>query len=129
MQSLFGYFSLLAIFISCLGLLGLASYAAEQRTKEVGIRKVLGASTSGLTLLLSNEFTRWILIANGIAWPAAYLAAQQWLKTFAYRIDIGHHWTVFPLAAAMALCIAWITVGFQAIRAAARNPVDSLKYE
>ena len=129
MQTLAGYFSLLVIFISCLGLLGLASFASEQRTKEVGVRKVLGASSTGLVLLLSNEFTRWILLANLIAWPSAYYFVHQWLHGFAYRISIQHHWYVFLFAGAIALGIAWLTVAYQAMRAATRNPVECLRYE
>lgn len=129
MQSLFGYFSLLAIFISCLGLLGLASFAAQQRTKEIGIRKVMGASVPGLVLLLSKEFTKWVAIANIVAWPLAYYAMNKWLQSFPYRININHNLLVFFLAALVALAIAWLTVSFQAVKAASRNPVDSLRYE
>ncbi|MCK4557133.1 MAG: ABC transporter permease, partial [Candidatus Aminicenantes bacterium] len=89
LQNLFGYFSTLAIFIACLGLFGLASFAAEQRTKEIGIRKVLGAPVSGIVVLLSKEFTRWVLVANIIAWPLAYLAMHNWLQGFAYRINLN----------------------------------------
>ena len=129
MQSLFGYFSLLAIFISCLGLLGLASFAAQQRTKEIGIRKVLGASVPKLVLLLSKEFTTWVVISNVAAWPIAYYFMNKWLQSFAYRININHNIFVFFLASLMALVIAWLTVSFQAVKAASCNPVDSLRYE
>ncbi len=129
MQSLFGYFSLLAIFISCLGLLGLASFAAQQRTKEIGIRKVMGASVPKLVLLLSKEFTKWVVISNVAAWPIAYYFMNKWLQSFAYRININHNLFVFFLAALMALVIAWLTVSFQAVKAASCNPVDSLRYE
>lgn len=129
LQRLFGYFSALAIFIACLGLLGLASFAAEQRTKEIGIRKVLGSSVSGIVGLLSREFTYLVLVANIIAWPTAYLVSRAWLKSFAYRININGQFVYFMAAAALALLIAWLTVSFQAIKAAHANPVDSLRYE
>jgi len=117
----------LAVFISCLGLIGLASFTAEQRTREIGIRKVLGASAAGITGLLTGEFTRWVLVANLIAWPVSYLAMRNWLRTFAYRIDLG--WEVFLLSGALAFAVALLSVGFQAVRAARANPVASIKYE
>lgn len=129
LRTLTGYFSLLVVFISCLGLLGLASFASEQRTKEVGVRKVLGATSTGLVLLLSNEFSRLILLANLIALPSAYYIVYQWLQGFAYRITLQNHWHVFLFAGAMALGIAWVTVAIQATKAAIRNPVESLRYE
>ncbi|MGH7456306.1 MAG: ABC transporter permease, partial [bacterium] len=121
------YFSGLAIVIACLGLLGLASFAAARRTKEIGIRKVLGASVANLIGLLSQDFLRLVLIANLIAWPLAYFAMAKWLGNFAYRIDIG--WWMFALAGGVALFIALLTVSTQAIKAALANPVDSLRYE
>jgi putative ABC transport system permease protein len=129
LQRLFGYFSGLAIFIACLGLFGLASFAAEQRTKEIGIRKVLGSSVSGIVGLLSKEFTWLVLAANIIAWPIAYLVSRAWLGNFAYRININSQFGYFIAATILALLIAWLTVSFQAIRAAHTNPVDSLRYE
>ena len=125
--NIFKYFALLAILISCLGLFGLASFVAEQRTKEIGIRKALGASVSGIVLLLSKEFTKWVLLANIIAWPIAYYVMAKWLENFAYRMDIGL-W-VFVLSGTLAFIIAIITVIFQAVKAALANPVDSLRYE
>ena len=125
--TLFRYFSVLAILISCLGLFGLASYLAEQRTKEIGIRKVLGASLANLVLLLSKDFTKWVLVANLVAWPIAYFAMHLWLQSYAYRIDL--HWWAFGAAGFSALAIALITVSYQSIKAAVANPVDSLKYE
>ncbi len=120
-------FSALAIFIACLGLLGLASFTTEQRTKEIGIRKVMGASIANVVLLLSKEFTKWVLLANIVAWPLAYLAMNNWLQNFAYRINIPV-W-VFPAAAATALLIALLTVSYQTLRAALSNPVEALRYE
>lgn len=126
-ETLFRYFSILAIFIACLGLSGLASFTAEQRTKEIGIRKALGASVSGIILLLSKEFIKWIFVANIIAWPLAYFAMNRWLQNFAYRIDIGLG--TFILAGVLAVAVALVTVGFQAIKAARANPVKALRYE
>ena len=128
-KRLFTYFSGLAVFIGCLGLLGLAAYAAERRTKEIGVRKVLGASSPRIVMLLSKEFSRWVLLANLIAWPVAYLAMRTWLKGFAYRIDINNQIIYFVLAGASALGIALLTVGFQAVKAAMADPVKALKYE
>ena len=122
-----GAFSLLAVIIACFGLFGLAAFAAEARTKEVGIRKVLGASVPGVILLLSRELIALVLIGNILAWPVAYYFMQKWLQTFAYRIDINL--LVFLLAAVIALVIAAATTGYQAVRAATTNPVKSLRYE
>jgi putative ABC transport system permease protein len=124
---LFRYFSFLAIFISCLGLFGLASFMAEQRTKEIGIRKVLGATVSSVTLLLSREYTKWVLLANIIAWPVAYLAMRKWLQGFAYRVDMSV--LTFILAGLLTLFIALLTVSYQAIKTAVANPVETLRYE
>ena len=117
----------MGIFIACLGLFGLASFIAEQRTKEIGIRKVLGASVSGIILLLTKEFVVWVGIGTLIAWPIAYFSMNQWLEDFAYRISPG--WISFISAAALSLVIAIITVSYQSYRAAVSQPVDSLKYE
>jgi len=125
--TIFGFFPTLAIVIACLGLLGLASFTADRKTKEIGIRKVLGASVPSITLLISRTFALWVLAANLIAWPVSYFAMNRWLQNFAYHIDI-HIW-IFLLAAALALMIAILTVGYQAIKTARLNPVDSLKYE
>jgi len=120
-------FSIIAIFIACLGLFGLAAFTAEKRTKEIGIRKVLGASISNLIFLLSTEFTKWVLVANIIAWPVAYYAMHKWLQAFAYRVSIGL-WTFF-VAAGVAFVIALLTVSYQAVKSALANPVESLRYE
>ena len=120
-------FSILAIFIACLGLLGLISFITEQRTKEIGIRKVLGASAYEIIFLLLREFVKWVLIANVIAWPVAYYIMNNWLKDFAYRINISI-W-IFILSGAMALIIALLTISMHAIKAATANPVKSLRYE
>ena len=124
---IFGVFTTLAVFIGCLGLFGLAAYTAEQRTKEIGIRKVLGATAPGIIKLLMKEFVILIAIANVIAWPVAYFIMNGWLKDFAYRISIGV-W-IFLAAGVATLCIALLTVVFQATKAALMDPVDALRYE
>ena len=124
---IFGYFSFLAIFIACLGLYGLASFVAEERTKEIGIRKVLGSSTSGIVMLLTKDFSRCILLATLIAWPVGYFVMNGWLNNFAYRTKVGFGILIF--SSALALIIALLTVSFQSIKAALANPVDSLRYE
>lgn len=123
----FGIFTGLAIFVACLGLLALAAFLAEQRTKEIGIRKVLGASVQSIVLLLSKGFTVLVLVAFVIAVPLAYYAMRSWLSDFAYRIDISV-WP-FLLAGGVALLIAWLTVSYQSIKAALANPVDALRDE
>ncbi len=120
-------FAAIAIFISCLGLFGLASFMAERRTKEIGIRKTNGATTSNILRLLSLDFTRWVLLANIIAWPLTWWAMKNWLESFAYRIDIPY-W-VFGVAGVLAFIIALATVSFHAIRASKQNPGISLRYE
>jgi len=120
-------FTILAIFISCLGLFGLASFVAEQRTKEIGVRKTLGASVSQLWVLLSKDFLKLVVISLIIGSPIAYLLMSQWLQKFSYRTDIS--WTVFGIACSGALLITVATVSFQAIRSATTNPVDSLRTE
>jgi putative ABC transport system permease protein len=127
MGRVFGAFAILGIFIACLGLFGLTTLAAEQRTKEIGIRKILGASDSKIFLLLSKEFIRWVLLANLIAWPVAYFAMNKWLQNFAYRIQIGI--VAFLISGGTALLIAYLTVSYQSIKSARANPVDSLRYE
>ena len=127
MGQIFISFTLMAIFISCLGLFGLASFSADQRTKEIGIRKVLGASVSNVVFLLSRDFTKWVILANVVAWPVAYLVMNKWLQNFAYRIGLAV-W-MFVLAGIIALVIALLTVSTKAIKAAVADPVYSLRYE
>jgi putative ABC transport system permease protein len=127
MMQMFGYFSLLAIIIGCLGLFGLASFTAEQRTKEIGVRKVMGATMPNIVVLLSREFAKWVLIANIIAWPLAFVVMNGWLKNFAYRAGIGV--APFLFSAGIALVVALLTVSYQSIKAAAANPIDALRYE
>lgn len=122
-----GVFSLLAIFVACLGLFGLAAYTAEQRTKEIGVRKVLGATVNNIILLLTRDFLLLIAVAALIAAPVAYWLMNNWLTAFAYRIEIQP--TIFLLAAGLALLVALITIAYQAVRAALANPVDALRYE
>jgi len=125
--TLFDYFSGITIFISCLGLLGLAAYTAQVRTREIGVRKVLGASVSGITTMLSMDFLKLVFIAIVIATPVAWYAMNKWLQDFAYRIDI--HWWVFVIAGMFAILIAFATISYQAIKAALMNPVKSLRSE
>ena len=127
LSRVFHYFSFLAIFIACLGILGLAVYAAESRKKEIGIRKVLGASVSGIVIMLSKGYTRWIVAANLISWPLAYFVMNKWLQSFAYRVDLEIK--IFILSGLAAVGIAFLTVGYHSLKAAAANPVDSLRYE
>jgi putative ABC transport system permease protein len=124
---LFLNFAVLAIFISCLGLLGLASYSTMQRTKEIGVRKVMGASVSNIINLLSKDFLKLVLISFFIAAPLSWFFMHQWLEDFAYRINIS--WWVFAVAGITALLIALFTISFQAVRAAITNPVKSLRTE
>jgi ABC-type antimicrobial peptide transport system permease subunit len=120
-------FTILAIFISCLGLFGLASFVAEQRTKEIGVRKTLGASVSQLWMLLSKDFLKLVCISLLVGSPLAYYMMNKWLQKFPYRTDIS--WTVFLMACSGAIIITIITVSYQAIKSATTNPVDSLRTE
>jgi putative ABC transport system permease protein len=125
--TLFNVFAVAAILISCLGLFGLATYTAQVKTKEIGIRKVLGASVASLIRLLSKEFIVLILTAFVIATPLAWYFMSRWLQDFAYRININ--WWIFLVTGVLAIIIALLTVGFQAIKAAIANPVKSLRTE
>ena len=122
-----GAFAGLAVFIACLGLFGLAAFAAEQRTKEIGVRKVLGASVASIVALLAKEFVMLVGVAFVVAVPVAYLAMRRWLEGFAYRIDLGVG--VFLLVGTLALGIALLTVSYQAVKAAQADPVKALRYE
>ncbi len=126
-RKVFSAFSILAIFIACLGLLALAAFTAEQRVKEIGIRKVLGASSFGIVRLLSKDFLKLVMISIILASPIAWYAMNNWLQDFAYRVSI--EWWVFIFAGFISLLIAFLTVSFQSIRAARANPVESLKSE
>ena len=121
------YFTLFALFIAALGLYGLATFISEQRTKEIGIRKAMGSSISGISYILSRDFAKPVLLANLVAWPAAWFAMVKWLQNFSYRTDLV--WWIFPAAAIVSLALALITVNIRTIRAASANPVDSLRYE
>ena len=127
LEKILGWVSVLSILIAGLGLFALASYAVERRKKEIGIRKILGASAGRLVWLLSREFTIWVVLANALAWPCAYFTMQQWLKNFAYRTNFGL-W-IFFLSGILVLLIAVFTVSFQSLKAAIANPVDTLRYE
>jgi putative ABC transport system permease protein len=127
MGQLVKYFTVLAIIIACLGLFGLSSFSTERRMKEIGIRKVLGASSANLVFLLTGQFTKWVLISCVIAFPAAYFVLQKYLQNYAYRINLDV--SIFLMAGTLALLVALITVSFQSIKAALANPVNSLKYE
>lgn len=127
LASLLISFCELTIFVACLGIFGLAAYSTEQRTKEIGIRKVLGSSVSSIVFLLTRNYTRWVIVANLFAWPAAYYAVNRWLQSFAYRTSIGI--SPFIIAALMTLVVALLSVILQTLRAATANPVHSLRYE
>ena len=127
MGNIFSLFAVLGIFISCLGLYGLSAFMAEQRTKEIGVRKVLGASALNLVYLLSSGITRLILIAIVIAIPLSWYAVNRWLAGFAYHISIS--WLIFVGASLAVLAIAWLTVSYESIKAAIVNPIKSLRTE
>jgi putative ABC transport system permease protein len=125
--STIGFFALLAVVISCIGILGLAIFSSERRTKEIGIRKVNGAKIWQVMLMLNMDFVKWIAIAFVIATPIAYYAMDKWLQNFAYRTPLS--WWVFALAGLLALSIALLTVSWQSWLAARRNPIEALRYE
>ena len=129
MADLFITFTILAMLIACLGLFGLALFSIEQRTKEIGIRKILGASVSGLLYRLSLEFSKWILLSAVIAWPVAYYLVDNWLQSFAYHIKVLDYAWIFLVSALIALVIALLTIVYNAYRAATRDPVDAVKWE
>jgi putative ABC transport system permease protein len=127
MGSVFSSFAILAIVVACLGLFGLSAFTAQQRTREIGIRKVMGASVARITVLLSSEFMRWVIIANLIAWPVAWLVMDRWLQNFALRTSQDP--VFFLLSAAAALGIALLTVSVLSVKAAAASPIKALRYE
>jgi putative ABC transport system permease protein len=127
LASLLISFCQLTVFVACLGIFGLAAYSTEQRTKEIGIRKVLGSSVSGIVLMFSSKYVRWVIAANVLAWPAAYFAINKWLQAFAFRTAIGP--MPFIVAGLMTLAVALLSVIFQTVKAALSNPADSLRYE
>ena len=127
LSSLLISFCQLTVFVACLGIFGLAAYSTEQRTKEIGIRKVLGSSVTGIVAMFSGKYVRWVIVANILAWPAAYFAVHKWLQAFAFRTSIGF----FPFLAAglITLAVALLSVIYQTLKAALANPADSLRYE
>ncbi len=127
LADIFTLFSGLAIFIASLGLLGLASHTAQRRTREIGVRKVLGATVARILVMLTKDFARLVLLAALVATPIAYLLSQYWLEGFAYRVELGP--VVFLVTCGVALVVAVATVGYQAFRAARSNPVDAIRYE
>jgi putative ABC transport system permease protein len=120
-------FSVLAVVISALGLFGLAAFMAERRSKEIGVRKVLGASVAEIVAMLTKEFAKWILVANFIAWPLAFLYLRDWLQDFPYRVSIN--FGVFLYSGLAALLVATLAVGYQAFMAARANPIDAIRWE
>jgi putative ABC transport system permease protein len=125
--ALFSTFAGLGIFVACLGLVGLASFLAEKRTKEIGVRKVLGASPARIAALFVREFMLLVVLASALAWPAAYLLMGRWLRNFAYRVEMGP-WT-FILSAGAAFAVALLTISAQTMRAVLADPVKSIRYE
>jgi putative ABC transport system permease protein len=123
----FSVITILSILIACMGLFGLALFTTQQRIKEIGIRKVMGASVKHITFLLTKDFLKWIVVANLAAWPVAYFVMNQWLQNFAFRIHIG--WVLFLAAAGMSFAVALLTVSYQILKTATANPIDSLRYE
>ena len=127
LQKIFTGFSVIAIIIACLGLFGLALNSTQQRSKEIGIRKINGAKISEVLMMLNKDFVKWVVIAFVIATPVAYYAMNKWLENFAYKTNLS--WWIFALAGLLALGIALLTVSWQSWRAATRNPVEALRYE
>jgi len=127
MSRLFVYFTFLAIFIAALGLFGLSSFTTEQRTREIGIRKVLGSTVPEILILLSKEFSRLVIIAIVIAIPVSWFGMDKWLQSFAFQTNIS--WWIFAISGIVAILIAYLTIIFQALKASRTNPVEALKYE
>jgi putative ABC transport system permease protein len=126
---MFGFFSAFAIFVATLGLFGLASFTTERRTKEIGIRKVMGATVKDIVWLLTSDFTKLVLLANLIAWPVAFYFMSQWLNRFAYQAPFAEWAWLFLASALAALAVAWLTIALQASKAASSRPVLALRYE
>ena len=126
-SKLFRYFTFIAIFIASLGLLGLSSISIQRKTKEIGIRKAVGAPVGSIVFLLTKDFVRWVIIAFVLACPVAWYSMQQWLENFAYKTSLN--WWIFAASGLLALLVALITVSIQTIKASLQNPVDSLRYE
>jgi putative ABC transport system permease protein len=127
MKSILLFFTFLAIFVGCLGLFGLAAFVAQQKSKEIGIRKVHGAPVSSIVFMLTRQFSYWVLLANIIAWPLAFYFLDRWLSNFFYRIEMPY-W-VFIVSGLLALMLALITVSYKAYKAAVSDPLDAIKYE
>ena len=127
LSEMFTLFSVIAIFIGSLGLFGLASYTAFQRSKEIGVRKALGATVSSITFLLSVDFTKQVIISLLFSLPLAYFLMDNWLQSFAYHVEVG--WGVMFFSALLVLFISWVTVGYKSVRAALTNPVETLRNE
>jgi len=124
---LFNTFAVLAIFISCIGLIGLATFMAQRRTKEIGVRKILGSSVRNIVLMLSLDFTKLVIVSNIIALPISWIIMDKWLQNFAYKTNIS--WTVFAISVTISLLVAILSVVFQGLKAATNNPIESLRYE
>jgi putative ABC transport system permease protein len=124
---LFIGFTCVAILIACMGLFGLAMFSAEQRTREIGIRKALGASLADIALMLSKSFVKWVLVANIFAWPLTYWFTKDWIEDYPYRTEVGVD--LYVLAGLLALVIALLAVSYQTIKAARANPIEALRYE
>jgi putative ABC transport system permease protein len=124
---LLGYFTAIAILISTLGLFGLVSFMLEHKSKEIGIRRVLGSSVGGIVNLFTKTFLKWVIVANVVAWPVSYWIMNQWLKNYAFRTEVS--WWVFVVGGLCAVVVAFLTIGIQALRAAMANPAELLRYE
>jgi len=127
LEEIFGFFSAIAVLIACLGLFGLSVFAAELRKKEIGVRKVMGATVLGISGLLSREFLKLVIVATVVAWPIAYIALRTWLQSFAYRLEV--ELSTFIVAAFASVVIALLTISFQSVKAARANPISCLRHE
>ncbi len=127
LERLLVYFASLAICLSCLRLLAMTAFVVEQKTKEIGIRKVLGSTNTGIVILLARSFAAWVVLANIVVWPVSYLVLDRWLRNFAYHINVSP--AIFILSGSLALAVALLTVGFQAVKASSADPIQCLRYE